>query len=990
MKGATGIDFRILGPIEAWQDGRRLVLGERRQRLLLGLLLLDVGKPVALERLIELAWMDQDPPRTARNAVQVAISRLRRIFGESAPIIGGDGYYELSADPESVDLHRFHWLLRDAKFAAPANRKALLDQALALWRGPILVGTFSPDVRQILCSAAEEARLQAIEDSAAARLDLGEEADLLSKLTRLVTENPLRERLVGYLMTALYRSGRQAESLETYLGTRKRLIEDLGIEPGPELQSLYQRILRADPDLLRRSRVTTAASTFLPRDIPDFAGRVTELAWLDDAAQVRSAIAVISAVTGLAGVGKTALATRWAYTALSQFPDGQLYLNLRGYDSEPPLTPMQALAHLLGCLGVTPDRMPTDAAQAQAQYRSVMGGKRMLILLDDARDAEQVRPLLPGEPDCLVLVTSREQLSGLIARDGARRLTLGLLPDADALELVTQMVGPQRVTREPEGFSELLRICAGHPLALRIAAAHLCDSPHEQVATYVAQLRDRGRLDTLTIPGDKQAGLHQVLGHSAQALSPMQRQVFGLLSVSPGPTFTADSVSALAALPAEQAQRALGALAGLHLIFEVEPGRYGWHELTWEFARRVQDQEPDQAAIGINRILGYYRDRTQAAYQVIRPGWATGKAEPGETPEDAVAWFTAEQPNLVAAISLAGRRGQAETLTSILEPLWQVCHSQRRISAWIATFEPLLAAMPVETPTQRNARVHVLHTLGNAYVNAGQFDQAITAHQRCIELWTGQADWVGVARARTNLATSYERQARYTEALTELEIAREMAQSEGQETLVAYILTAGLANVCRRLGRLDEARNHLNSALVTVRASGSSLDTARALNGLANVYLEMAQPQQSLALLDEALNLADQVNNPAMRTVIASTMAQAYGELGRYAEAIELMHTVQQDFQRLGHHGMEASVLMELGRLYARAGQTDDASRSFGQAMIIAQQAGEQHTEGRALLGLSETLPDPVVRQKHLRAAVSILEHISAPEAATARRRLTM
>jgi DNA-binding SARP family transcriptional activator len=507
------VEIRLLGPVEVWQGGRQLRLRAGRQRTVLAVLALRVGHPVSVTELVDAVWAE-DPPVTVRQQIHSTVSALRR--AGCGPVVSTPGGYRLQVPRDRVDAYRFDAAVTAARGAAAGGDVAAavagMRQALGLWRGPALA-----DIPGLAAQAArlDESRLEATEECVELELRLGHHATLVPELTELVAMHPLRERLVGQLMLALYAAGRRADALEVYRQTAKRLTTELGLDPGEHLRTLELAVLRADPALNAPAaapgfppgaagRLPVPTPEQLPPGVVDFVGRDCGLATLTALAPPASPpnggrppapAVVISAVSGTAGVGKTALALHWAHRVRDRFPDGQLFVNLRGFDaSGSELTSAEAVRGFLDALGVAAQHVPVGLAAQTALYRSLLSRKRMLVVLDNARDSEQVRPLLPGEPGCLVVVTSRDRLDSLVAIDGARPLTLDLLSVDEARQMLVHRLGA-----EPEAADEIIDLCARLPLALAIVCARAAGHPRFPLAALAGELADaRGGLDALT------------------------------------------------------------------------------------------------------------------------------------------------------------------------------------------------------------------------------------------------------------------------------------------------------------------------------------------------------------------------------------------------------------------------------------------------------------------------------------------------------------
>ena len=675
------MEFHVLGPVQVRVNGDSVELGERKQRLVLAVLLLEPNQLVPLGRLVDLLWGER-PPSTARRIVQAHLSRLRTAIAradreatEVALVRRGPGYV-LVCDPQRIDAHRFRLLLERAWGSDDARDKVqLLRQALALWRGPALADAATEEVREELCRGLDEARLAALEERFDAELRLGHSGQLIDELTVLAAQHPYRQRFAGHLMLALYRAGRAAEALRIYAHTRQRLDRELGLEPSAELQQLQVAILRGDPALDHRPSGAPAATgptraarpvpAQLPAGVPDFVGRGGALQRLcalsSGPGTDRTGAPPVIIVTGCAGVGKTALAVHWAHRVADRFPDGQLYVHLRGRTAGQPIPPEQALAWLLGALGTAPGQVPAELASAAALYRTRVAGRRMVVVLDDADTAEQVRPLLPGSPTCAVVVTSRNRLSSLVAREGARQLSLGALTAEEAQDLIRRVCGSDRGQPAAHVSADLASLCGHLPLALRIATTNVVSGRYGSLAECVARITAGDRLDELQLVGDEAAGVPAAFERSYAALPAPARQLFRLLGVVPGTDCPADAVAALSGTTAVLANRQLHQLTDANLVERRAGGRIAMHVLLRCFAeqRLVSEDGPDRRRLAIQQLLQWYLEETEAAVRGLYalpglpagPHRAAGPARPAPIGRPhPLSWLEAERANLVALI----------------------------------------------------------------------------------------------------------------------------------------------------------------------------------------------------------------------------------------------------------------------------------------------------------------------------------------------------
>ncbi|AQZ61661.1 hypothetical protein BKM31_09430 [[Actinomadura] parvosata subsp. kistnae] len=778
----------MLGPLRAWRARDTLTLGSGRQRVALAVLLLHANRPVSRDRLIDELWGGR-VPAYAVNLLQKHMSSLRaglepgrRGRAPSGTLAWTEAGYVLRVPSGGLDLEVFEQEVRRAREARCAGDLRLAShafhEALRLWRGPVCDGLGSPFV-DMMRDQLDERRVGAIEDCMEVDLALagpgtpldtavGSQADLVAELRWLVAHHPLRERLHGLLMLALYRSGRQGEALAAFHDARRRLREELGVEPGALLQGLHQRILAADPDLMTLSappsqpevlpivspprpapaphhppdetrkpsagrRRATARSTAangtatsgsgtggaeagaagrgrrvarpwltpaqLPHDVPRFVGREAELERLDALLADGHDHSGAVVLTGMAGVGKTALALHWAHRIRDRFPDGQLYVNLRGFG--PTVTAMEAAEAIQGFLeafAIKPDQVPAGLHARAALLRSLLAGRRMLIVLDNALDAEQVRPLLPGAPGCLAVVTSRDRLTGLVAVEGAHAFVVDLLPKEAARLLLTRRSSAGRAATGPgeAALDEIVAYCGRLPLALSIAAARVATGPCLPFAALAAELRGaRARLDPFD-GGEQATDVRAVFSWSYRRLTPPAARLFRLLGLHPGPDFTPAAAASLAGLPPPDARPLVAELARTSMLSERVPGRFACHGLLRAYACELSDAHDsrDERRTTLHRLLDHYLHSAHQAGRILRPGRGTDDlpadlrpALPLVTPESpadrgaARTWFTAEHLVLLAAARRAAEAGfvthagqLARTVASFLDPrgIWRV------------------------------------------------------------------------------------------------------------------------------------------------------------------------------------------------------------------------------------------------------------------------------------------------------------------------------
>jgi tetratricopeptide (TPR) repeat protein len=729
----------------------------------------------------------------------------------------------------------------------------------------------------------------------------------------------LDERLAGQLMLAMYRSGRQGDALEVYRRMRRRLADELGVDPGAPLEHLHRQILTTDPSLAAPGLVVSGPS--VPRQLPvspwSFTGRDRELAQLDallNSAGKQPTAVVISAVSGTAGIGKTTLAVHWAHRAAARFPDGQLYINLRGFDpSGSVLAPADAVRRFLDALQVPPDRIPVDPEAQAALYRSQVAERRMLVVLDNARDSGQVRPLLPAAPTCLVLVTSRNQLSGLVAADGAHPIDLDLLSVGEARELLAQRLGTHRVDAEPDAVAEIITRCARLPLALALIAARAAARPKVALAVLAGELADaRQRWETLT-GDDPHTDVRAVFSWSYHALTPAAARVFRLLGLHPGPDISGPAAASLAGIAPDEVQPLLADLTRASLLTEPTTGRYAYHDLLRDYATQLADtiDTAEQRNAATGRMLDHYLHTAYPAARLLYPARdpiplapprAAVTPEQLDDPEHALDWFNAERPVLLAAVGHAATTG-FDTHT------WQLART-------LATF------------LDRRGHWHDLVAVGR---------EAVAAALRL-------ADPTIQATTHSHLAFAYIQLGRLDDAHNELRQAQDLATRTGGQTQQAHT-HRHLAYLWERRGQPEQALDHARQAADLYQATGHQVGRADALNVVGWCHTLLGEHQQALTYCQQALTLHQQLDDRYGEAATWDSLGYAHHHLGQYHRAISCYEHALALYRDLGDRYNEAATTTRLGDTHQATGSSRAARDAWQQALPILDDLGHRDAD---------------------------------------------
>jgi DNA-binding SARP family transcriptional activator/Flp pilus assembly protein TadD len=946
----------VLGPVRAWRADAELDLGAPQRRAVLGLLAVRANQVVPRDELIDGLW-GEELPASAVNALHVHVSRLRATLepqrahrAPSRVLLATGAGYQLRLAPGQLDAEAFAQRLAQARVARGKGDLAAaaeeFDAALRLWQGAALAGIGGP-CAQIVRAGLGEQRLTAIEERVEVVLALGRHAEAAQQLVELVREHPLRERFAGQLMLALYRSGRQAEALHAFAAARGVLVGELGIEPGPQLRALHARILAADPALdaapvATPTRVTPTtprppapAPAQLPADVAAFTGRTGELAALDRLlAEATGTAGAIFVLSGTAGVGKTALAVRWSRRAASAFPDGQLYVNLRGYDPGQPVPPGDALAGFLRALGMAGQDIPPETDERAAAYRSLLDGRRVLVVLDNAASVDQLRPLLPGCPSCLVVVTSRDSLAGLVARHGAGRLDLDMLPLPDAVGLLRTLIGG-RVDAEPEAAVALAKQCARLPLALRVAAELAAASPDSRLAGLAGELAsEQRRLDLLDAGGDERTAVRGVFSWSYRHLPAPAARAFRLLGLHPGPDFDAYAVAALTGASATGARDVLALLARAHLVHPAGAGRHGMHDLLRAYASHLAESEPDS-----------------------EPGSETEPETEPETEDSAEGrlfdYYLAAAASAMDALVPAERHYRPRLPLATPELVIPELATPAQGRAWLDAERAVLVAIAAQGSPGNVTRLAA--TLFRYLETGGHYADAMTVHGQARDAARLLGDRAAEATALTNLGIICWRQGRYQQAVDYHEQARAASVEIGDGAGEA-IAVANLGIVYERQGRFEEAAECHRLGRALFQAAGDQTGEARAVANLGSVAGRQGQYEEAVGCYQQALVLLRQSGDRAGEASALPDLGVAYQRLGRYQEAADCYRQALALFADSGDRIGEAEARNGVAEILLATGHPEQARAEHAAALALAEGIGDTYEQARAHNGLSAAL----------------------------------
>ncbi|WP_171068925.1 AfsR/SARP family transcriptional regulator [Actinomadura geliboluensis] len=988
------MEFRIIGPVELWIDGRRRDLGTPKERCVLAVLLLSRRQPVPTETIIRRVW-DRDPPAKARQGLQVYMTRLRRRLGdaEGATLISRQGSYLLDVDDESVDLHRFWRLYGQARaIAESGDDEYALDhhrQAAELCRAEPLA-----DLSGGWAERTRHSLEQELLSAAFVRIDLelkrGNHADLLRELSDLTERHPLDERPVERLMMALYRCGRQAEALEVYRRTHDLFVAESGTDPGPGLQRLQQQILRGDPELLRVPGTQLSVDRrphTLPHHARVFVGRDDEMRQLMElvpsgAGPPPGAAVTVVAIDGMAGVGKSALAVHLAHRLAEHYPDGTMYLQLHAHDpGQPPMDPADALDRLLRMIGVPVTRVPRALDERAALWRSELAGSRAILVLDDAAGHDQVRPLLPASAGCLVIVTSRRRLTGL---HDAWPLSLETLPVRDAMVLFTGIAGPGRAKTDAD-VAAVVERCGRLPLAVSMAASRLRHRRTWDTRDLLARLSsDDRRLDELR---DENREITTVFEVSYRGLPPPLRDAFRAFGLHPGPDLTADAAAAALACPVQEAERILEELLDRHLITEPARGRYRFHDLVQDYARRVsrETDTDEERRRTVHRILDFYLAAADHANHLLSPhrtGGAGTDRPPGMPPladeTEAAEWFAAEHACLMNAAAEADRIDSPAHVARFSRVL--AGHLESRGHWDAAAHLHTKAVEALQNLDDDPGIARALADLSHIRFRVGDYDTAMEDAEKALEISRSTGDHPGEAHILGHISLIHWHQSRFPEALARCRKALEIHRSLGNRHGEAKSLDH-MAIVLEFTGDYHEAERLRLDALAIFNEIGDSRGRMRAHNNMGDLMIRMGDVDRAAEYYEQTAGAAElSRQHRAIALINAANVHRRTGApetaLANYRAALALA-------MELGDRRTQVETLIGIGATFHNTGRYGEALIHHERALAISRTINERYEEAVALRHLGETLsasgryPAAV---DHLLQAYSLSTEIGVPD----------
>ncbi|WP_020573396.1 AfsR/SARP family transcriptional regulator [Actinopolymorpha alba] len=973
------MEFRLLGPVEVWSADGRIDIGPAKQRCVLAALAVTPGHPLPIEVLVERVWGDSSP-KEVRRALYSYLTRLRRALGPEVTVLRKPGGYALTATPEQVDLVRFRQSLTEAHTLVRTDARGaarLLRSTLGLWRGSPLADLPGEWVARTRDNLRQQ-RLAALTELGELELRLGRHAELIDDLRDWLDENPLSEPLIGQLLRALSTVGRRAEALDLYARTRDHLGEELGTEPGPELQRLHQRILRRDPTLevpisavagLRAGGSAASSQPELPRQLPrlpaTFVGRGPELA---DAQKALFSATATVAVYGPGGIGKSTLALVAAHGVRSQFPDGQLYVDLQGASPGlSPLEPLDVLSRFLRALRVDGSAIPSDVDEAAALFRTITAELKLLVLLDNAAGVSQVRPLLPTGTRSAALITSRSPLTTL---DDAVHIGLTTLPPEESAVVLSRLDISGRCAAAPEETARLAELCGHLPLALRITAARMLARPDWPIRTFVERLTDRQRrLDEL---GHHDLTVRACLDVTYRALHDSEIQLdqeaaraFGLLALPDGPDLSVPVAARLLDRDEPTTETILDRLLDAQLLESRTPGRHRMHDLTRDYAREVAARAGSEAYnnAALDRAWRIWLGTSARAAQLIRTtprnsGLNTMGALPLSDRATAIAWTADEYANLLALARQAasspddGRAAVAMEVAHALESFQS--HKSQWTDGELLCEQALQVARRLDDP---QAKADFAEAIALAIARQGRLDEAVEEYHQALASYRAIGDRHGEGVTLTNLSEVLWRRGEFATATASLLDGLALSRETGDRYAEAIAL-AHLGTTHARLGRSADAINALQEALELAQANGDQVGQAVILTNFAEAYLIADDPARAAPLAAESLALHRTLGNRRGEAIALSMLGNTHLGSGRYAEAVGQLRAALTIAERIEMRQRTVSLHAELAHALRLSGQLSLALRHCETGLNLCQGATFPFEAAYVSWRLGETLRD--------------------------------
>lgn len=909
------VDYLLLGPVEVRQAGIAVAVGGPRQQALLAAMVLRANRVCGVGYLTESVW--EHPPVAPESNLRTHVARLRQRLREpgepDSRLVTRPGGYLLRVQPGESDVDTFT-ALTEPKLDTGADAESIatrLERALALWRGAPLEGLLVGERLAVELARLTDRRVEVALRYAAAAGELGRYDRIIARLRPLCAEHPLREELWAQVILAFHRSGRQAEAREVYRQARDRLASELGVAPGPQLRQLRQRLLAGEPgaDTVPLPAPVVNVHRQLPMEIPEFTNRDAELRRLEavaDPGQTDPAVRVVT-IEGMAGVGKTRLTIQAAHRMVRRgwFADIQLWASLHGFDPRrAPMDPADVLDNFLRVLGVPGGEVPIDPDARAALYRDRLAGRRALVVLDNAASEDQVRPLLPGDPGGLVLITSRRSLAKL---EGVESIPLTVLGPAESVLLQARIAGPDRIAAEPDSAARVATLCGHLPIALSLAARRLRTRPTWSVADLARRL-ERGRGGGDEFDSDQQ--VRATFATSYQALPAQPRRVFRLLGLHPGHQFTAASTAALAGLSLERAENTLEYLLDEHLLHQAVPGRYSYHDLVRGYAadRALADEPAPARRAALTGLVTWYLAMAMAAGRAIdplhrlphvpEPAIPAGRPQPGFADrEAALAWFEAERGTLTAAVQLAADLESDALCWHLATSLLTFFYLRSYWSDWVGTHRTALAAATRAGDLRGQAAM--LRGLGNVYGDLHRLPESIAAHRRAQRLLVELDDQLGQAWNLNNLAVAQVELGRYAEAGDCLRAALPMFVAT-QDRHGEAICRSNLADTYRELGELAAAAEQLRRALDIQAEIGDRAARRFSLNVLADIHAETGDHERARAGYQEFLDICLELGDRRGAARAHTGLGQVHDAAGRPDLAVPHWQAAVDIFDLLG------------------------------------------------------------------------------------------